>query len=104
DAELVRAALRDFRTSPLPERDKALLAFVEKVNRSSNQVRQEDVDAVTATGWSEEAVYDAVTVCALFNFYNRWVDATGVRDMPAAAYELSGQRLKEHGYHRPEPE
>ena len=49
-------------------------------------------------GWSDEAIYDAVTVCALFNFYNRWIDATGVQDMPAAAYAVSGQRLKEHGY------
>ena len=37
---------------------------------------------------------------ALFNFYNRWIDGTGVHDMPAAAYELSGQRLKEVGYYK----
>ena len=52
-------------------------------------------------GWSEEAIYDAVTVCGLFNFYNRWIDATGVQDMPAQAYEMTGQRLKEKGYYAP---
>lgn len=56
------------------------------------------MEAVKRAGWSEEALYDAVTVCALFNFYNRWIDATGVQDMPAGAYELTGQRLAEHGY------
>jgi hypothetical protein len=53
---------------------------------------------VKAAGWSEEAIYDAITVCALFNFYNKWIDATGVSDMPAMAYEMSGQRLATRGY------
>ena len=77
---------------------KALFAFVDKVNRTSNQIRQPDVDEVLRAGWSEEAIYDAITVCSLFNFYNRWIDATGVQDMPAEAYELSGVRMAEHGY------
>ena len=59
---------------------------------------RQDVDAVKRAGWSEEAIYDAVTVCALFNFYNRWIDATGVQDMPEGAYALTGQRLAEYGY------
>lgn len=90
--------LEDFRSSRLSDKDKALFAFIEKVNRESNQITQTDVDEVKSAGWSDEAIYDAVTVCALFNFYNRWIDATGVHDMPASAYEMSGKRLKEHGY------
>jgi alkylhydroperoxidase family enzyme len=97
----VRAVLADYRASPLTAPEKALFAFLDKVNRTSNQIRREDVDEVKHAGWSEEAVFDALTVCALFNFYNRWVDATGVQDMPAAAYEMSGQRLKETGYAPP---
>jgi len=56
------------------------------------------VDEAKRAGWTDEALYDAITVCALFNFYNRWIDATGVHDMPASAYEMSGSRLKEYGY------
>jgi hypothetical protein len=56
------------------------------------------VEEVKAAGWSEEALYDAITVCALFNFYNKWIDATGVGDMPAAAYAVSGERLATRGY------
>ncbi len=89
--------------APISDAEKALFAFVEKVNRTSNQIRREDVEELKRAGWTEEAIYDAATVCALFNFYNRWVDAAGVQDLPADAYELSGQRLKEHGYHRPRP-
>lgn len=90
--------LADYRTAPISDKDKALFAFVDKVNRSSIEIRQADIDVLHAAGWNDEAIYDAVTVCALFNFYNRWIDATGVQDMPAAAYEITGQRLKERGY------
>jgi len=94
----VDAVLEDFRTAPIGAREKALFAFLERMNRESNRLQREDVDAVIAAGWTEEAVYDAITVCALFNFYNKWIDATGVSDMPAAAYDASGQRLAERGY------
>jgi alkylhydroperoxidase family enzyme len=96
----VRAVLHDLATSPLPEAEKALLAYVDKLNLNPSQIHFEDVDVLRRAGWSDEAIYDAVTVCALFNFYNRWVDGTGVHDMPAVAYELTGQRLKEFGYYR----
>jgi uncharacterized peroxidase-related enzyme len=100
DRELVRAVLHDLASSPLPDAEKSLLTFVDKVNLNPAQVRQTDVDELKRVGWSDEAIYDAVTVCALFNFYNRWIDGTGVHDMPASAYELSGKRLKEFGYFR----
>lgn len=98
DADLVRAVLDDYTRAPISGRDRALFAFVDKVNRAANEIGPEDVEAVKAAGWSEEAVYDAVTVCALFNFYNVWVDATGVSHMSAEAYEMSGRRLATEGY------
>jgi hypothetical protein len=72
------------------------------MNAQSNRIRKADIDALKQMGWSEEAIYDAITVCALFKFYNAWIDATGVHDMPAAAYEMSGKRLATQGY-RPAP-
>jgi len=95
---LVTAVLRDYRTAPISDREKALFAFIEKVNKESSRLRMGDVEEVKAAGWSEEALYDAITVCALFNFYNKWIDATGVSDMPAAAYAASGERLATFGY------
>ena len=64
----------------------------------STSIGQSDADAVRKAGWSDEALYDAITVCSLFQFYNNWIDATGVSDMPAMAYEMSGQRLATQGY------
>lgn len=90
--------LDDYRSAPISAREKALFAFLEKMNRESPRLAQADVDRVKAAGWDEEALYDAITVCALFNFYNKWVDATGVCDMPAPAYAASGERLARFGY------
>jgi hypothetical protein len=53
-----------------------------------------------AMGWTDEAIYFVITVCALFNFYNRWVDASGVHAMSEAAHREGGKRSAMHGYVR----
>ncbi len=98
DRDLVDAVLADFRLAPIDDQWKALFAFIERMNAESSTLQPTDIGAVKEAGWSEEAIYDAITVCALFNFYNKWIDATGVSDMPAAAYAMSGERMAEHGY------
>ena len=92
--------LADFHTAPIDDRHKALFAFIEKMNARSNSIERGDLDRLKEAGWSEEAIYDAITVCALFRFYNAWIDATGVHDLPAAAYEMSGKRMAAEGYVR----
>ncbi len=59
-----------------------------------------DLEAAKAAGWSGEALYDAITVAALFRFYNTWIDATGVQDMAPEAYETSAKRMADAGYIR----
>ena len=97
DAEKVRAVLEDYTTAPITEAEKALFKFVSEVNRTSNQITRADVEEARRAGWSDEALYDAITVCSIFNFYNRWIDATGVQDMPAFGYQMSGKRLATEG-------
>jgi uncharacterized peroxidase-related enzyme len=101
DTALVESVLKDYRSAPLAEAEKALFKFLEKVNRKSNRIRLQDVEEVRRAGWSDEAIYDAISVCALFNFYNRWCDTAGVQDMPAAGYLASGHRLATEGYAGP---
>jgi len=95
---MVDSVLEDYRTAPISAPKKALFAFIERMNRESFTLQREDVQAVIDAGWTQEAVYDAITVCALFNFYNKWIDATGVGDMPPEAYAMSGERLASAGY------
>jgi alkylhydroperoxidase family enzyme len=94
----VQAVLDDYATAPISAQEQALFCLIEKAVIHPDQIQQADVDAALAAGWSDEALYDAFTVCALFQFYNTWIDATGVHDMPAFAYNLSGKRLASMGY------
>jgi alkylhydroperoxidase family enzyme len=98
--ELVRGVLEDLETSGLEERDKVLFRFVAKVNRESPRITPADIQPLHAAGWDDEAVYYAVTVCALFNFYNRWIDATGVHPLSDEAHREGGKRMASNGYVR----
>jgi len=92
--------LRDVESSALDEKEKALLRFVAKVNHDSPRITAEDIQPLHAAGWDDEAIYYAITVCALFNFYNRWIDSTGVHALSDEAHREGGKRTAVHGYYR----
>jgi len=98
--ELVSGVLRDLETSALDGRHKALFRFVDKVNHDSPRITAQDIEALYAAGWDDEAIYYAITVCALFNFYNRWIDAAGVHPNSDEAHRQGGKRMAVHGYVR----
>lgn len=92
--------LADVESSRLDEQHKALFRFVDKVNRESATIGDSDLDVVRAAGWTDEALYFAITVCALFNFYNRWIDATGVHALSDEAHRQGAKRSAQSGYVR----
>ncbi len=98
--ELVWGVLKDLESSALPEKEKALFRFVDKVNHDSPKITAEDMQPLYAVGWTDEAIYFAITVCALFNFYNRWIDASGVHALSDEAHRAGGKRSAVHGYVR----
>jgi alkylhydroperoxidase family enzyme len=87
-------------SSGLDEQHKALFRFVDKVNHDSARITPADLETARAAGWTDEALYFAITVCALFNFYNRWIDATGVHAMSDEAHRLGGKRMATGSYAR----
>jgi alkylhydroperoxidase family enzyme len=98
--ELVESVLADVETSLLSEAEKALFRFVRKVNEDSVSIQPADIETLHEAGFSDEAIYYAITVCALFNFYNRWIDASGVHPMSAEAHRAGAKRSAIHGYSR----
>lgn len=94
------SVLRDLENSQLDEKDKALFRFVSKVNRQSPQITAADMKPLYDVGWTDDAIYYAITVCALFNFYNRWIDASGVHALSDEAHRQGGKRSAVHGYVR----
>ena len=92
--------LRDVETSTLDDQHKALFRLVDKVNHDSPRMAPADLAEGRAAGWTDEALYFAITVCALFNFYNRWIDATGVHALSDDAHRQGAKRSAVHGYAR----
>ena len=92
--------MRDLESSALDDKHKHLFRFVDKVNRSSPDIGPADIESLHQAGWDDDAIYYAITVCALFNFYNRWIDSSGVHALSDEAHRQGGKRMAVHGYVR----
>jgi len=95
--EFAGAVIRDLEKSGLRDRDKTLFRFAEKVTDHAQQIKAEDMQPMYAAGWDDEAIYYVITICGLFNFYNRWVGASGVHVLSDEAHRLAGKRSAETG-------
>ena len=100
DEALVWSVLRDMEASPLPEPDKAIFRFVEKVTLNSDSINEADIAALHASGWDDTSIFYAIAASSLFNFYNRFVSANGVKPVSDDAFRWFGRRIAEHGYVR----
>jgi len=97
---LVRQVLEDIDSSSLTSAEKLLMHFLDKVNHDSPHISPDDMEPLRAAGWTDEQIYYAITVCALFNFYNRWIDATGVHALSDEAHREGAKRSAVTGYVR----
>ena len=100
---LVHEVLADLDSSSLTGAEKVLMHFLDRVNDESPRITAHDLEPVRAVGWSDEQIWYAITVCALFNFYNRWIDATGVHALSDDAHREGAVRSAANGY-APPPE
>lgn len=94
----MRAVVDDWRTAPLDAKLRATLGFLEKLTLYPNDVRPADIAPLRAARISDEAIEDAINVCALFNIYDRMADALGWWLPDAAGYDASGRNLMKRGY------
>lgn len=97
DEGVLGAVLDDLSTAPVSEPLRALLRYVAKLTVEPSAVSGTDAAAVFEAGWSERALHDAVSVCALFNLMNRLVDGLGVA-ADEDYFAASASRLADGGY------
>jgi alkylhydroperoxidase family enzyme len=97
DRVAVADVLDRYETAAIPDRDKALFAFVERVCRDE-PVSQADVDRVLAQGWSEEAVIDAILICSIVQFAALLTSAAGVVEVPPETHKVWARHVTENGY------
>jgi len=96
--ELVEEVLTDMENSRLDAAHKELFRYAGKLAENPALIMDADVAKLKKHGWSEEAIYDALTVASLFKFYNSWNNGSGVQDMESDDYLHSGERLVTMGY------
>ncbi|MCA0927891.1 carboxymuconolactone decarboxylase family protein [Ruegeria profundi] len=78
DPELIELLVEDLNSAPVDQRFKPILAYVAKLTLSPSRMTEEDANAVYRAGWSEDALFDAIQVCGVFNLVNRLVEGTGI--------------------------
>jgi uncharacterized peroxidase-related enzyme len=74
----VHAVVRDWRTAGLPEADRALCAYAEKLTRRQHEVGADDIGALRAAGFDDRAIHDATQIVGYFNYITRVADGLGV--------------------------
>jgi len=100
DEALVWSAIRDLEASSLPDRDKVILRFVRKVTLESGSIDEGDIATLHAAGWDDTSIFYAIAACSLFNFYNRFISANGVKPVSDQAFRRLAARMAEKGYVR----
>lgn len=96
--ELVNAVLDDWRTAPINEKLRATLGFLEKLTLCPGDVGPEDVTPLRAAGVSDQAIEDAIHICALFNMIDRIADSLGFEIPPAEGFAQGADILLKRGY------
>ncbi len=89
DPRLGEMLVMNWRVADLPPRHRAMLAFAEKVTKSSAEVAEFDREALRDAGFSDRDIWDIVNVAAFFNMTNRVASATDMR--PNDAYHAQAR-------------
>jgi uncharacterized peroxidase-related enzyme len=90
--------LANWRTAPINAKLRATLGFLEKLTLAPTEVRPTDVAPLRAAGVSDDAIEDAIQVCALFNIYDRLADSLSFHLPGPDGYAASGRNLMRRGY------
>jgi len=92
------AVQRDWRTAPVSEPLRATLGFLEKLTLHPGDVTRADAETVRAAGVSEEALIDAIHVCALFTMIVRLADSLGWDVPPFEEFAARADGMLASGY------
>ena len=78
DEELVKALRRDWRTAPIDARERAMIAYVEKLTLHPAQMSRADLEPLRAVGFDDTGILQVNLIASWFNYINRVADGVGV--------------------------
>ena len=79
DAPTVTAIARGEPGSPLEPRERAMMAFVEKVVLQADRITAADIEILRSHGYREEEIFDLAATAAARCFFSKLLDALGVQ-------------------------
>ncbi len=95
--KLITDLVDDEAKADVDDKMRPILAYLRKLTLTPTRMTQADADAVYAAGWDERALFDAIQVCCLYNFMNRFVEGLGLSVVPDQ-FGMEGKMIKEGGY------
>jgi uncharacterized peroxidase-related enzyme len=79
DPKLGEMLVMNWRVADLTHRHRAMLAFAEKVTKTSAEIAEYDREALRDAGFSDRDIWDIANVTGFFNMTNRVASATDMR-------------------------
>jgi uncharacterized peroxidase-related enzyme len=95
---VVAAVLADWRTAPIEAKLRATLGFLEKLTLAPTEVTAQDLAPLRAAQVSDQAIEDAIHVCAIFNIYDRLADSLNFHLPGPDGYAAQARSLLKRGY------
>ncbi len=78
DAPAVTAIMTRPDEAPLEPRERAMMAFAEKIAVSADRITAADVDTLRSYGYADEEIFDVAAAAAARCFFSKLLDALGV--------------------------
>jgi uncharacterized peroxidase-related enzyme len=102
DYELIDRVKKNFESTDISDKMKALLGIAGKVQQNGKHVTTEDVEKARKRGATDKEIHDTVLIAAAFCMYNRYVDGLATwQPQDASVYQEIGKRIVEYGYAAP---
>ncbi|HVV85338.1 MAG TPA: hypothetical protein VHE35_19885 [Kofleriaceae bacterium] len=98
DDTMVQAVLDDYRTAPIGEKLRAMLAFLEQMTLAPDSLGPDAVAPLRAAGLSDAAIESAIHVAFVFNVMDRLADAFDFQISDARAQKWVARILLGPGY------
>ncbi len=95
---MTQSILSDWPTAEINKKLGAMLGFLEKLTLSSNEVGPKDIAGLRAEGISDQAITDAIYICAGFNIINRIADALGFKVLSTDVFARGAKISLVFGY------
>ena len=102
--ETLDALMQDVDLAPIEPRLKPILKFLKKLTETPSKLTEADAQAVFDAGWDDDALSDAVTLGALWNFVNRMAMGHGLEALPDEVQKVRAQLVLDKTNTRLDPE